>query len=96
MQHQVFLGQFSAYKMTAHNKPILLLPGETMEVSLNSEYDEIKRLVEFTKRPIEDVTKITLRLSQVGFEDQTLYSGGSIVRRNPDPNGQPKWLPVIE
>jgi hypothetical protein len=96
MQHQVFVGHHPVYKTTVKRKSIRVLPGEKMEVPLALEYENINHTLEFIQRPVSDITRIVVRLSEIGFEDDTLYSGGSLYRKNPESNGQPKWLIIVE
>jgi hypothetical protein len=95
MQRQLFLGQHPAPKRPSPRPPVRILPGESLEVSLASEFDGIKRMIERRNPSINNISQILIRLNEVAFEDGTLYSGGNIYRLNPDPNG-PKWLKVVE
>lgn len=96
MQHQLFLGQHPVFKKPLNAAPFQIMPGEFSEVSLASEYKEIKKMIELRNPSIEYISRILIRLSEVGFEDGTIYSGGEIFRHNPDPNGFPKWLKITE
>ncbi len=96
MQHQLFLGQHPVFKKPINATPLQIMPGESLEVSLAPEYGEIKKMIELRNPPIDYISKILIRLSEVGFEDGTIYSGEEIFRRNPDPNSFPKWLKVVE
>ncbi len=96
MQHQFFLGRHPVFDKPTTNTSLQIMPGESLEVSLASEYNEIKKMIERRNSPINNIRKTLIRLSEVGFEDGTIYSGDNIFRRNPDPNGNPKWLKVIE
>ncbi len=96
MQHQVFLGQHPDVKRPFPVPAFRIMPGETAEISLAEEYGEIKRMIELRNPSVDQISRILVRLSDVGFEDGTIYSGGNIFRRNPDANGRPKWLKVNE
>ena len=97
MQHQLFLGKHPVFNTPINSKPIKVMPGESLKASLENEYDEIKRVITFLdSTKVDSVGKITLRLSEVGFEDGTIFSGGNFFKRNPDQNASQKWLKVIE
>lgn len=97
MQHQMFLGRHPVFDKPINSKPLRIAPGESFSASLEDDYGEIKKSIEFVAPANANlVNKITLRLSEVGFEDGTIYSGGSIFRRNPDPNASRKWIKVVE
>ena len=97
MQHQMFLGRHPVFDKPASSKPVRIMPSESLKASLDKEYDGIKKAITFVDSSrISLIGKITLRLSEVGFEDGTVYSGGSMFRRNPDPNASSKWLKIIE
>lgn len=73
-------------------RPALYLkPDESINISLAPEFDTIKKTLE-RREPIDSIHKIQVSLDQVIFEDNTLYSGGGIFKRNPDPNSPRKWV----
>src|SRR5262245_7831667 len=85
-QHQIVLGRHPEY--TSDQTPELrILLGDSIEVSFASEYKEIKRGIELgvklMKRPTNNISKIVIRLSEVAFDDDTLYSGERMHKRNP-------------
>jgi hypothetical protein len=92
--HQLFLGQRADLQSTLSNQPLYLMPNESLEVTLTSQYDQIKRLIEGRQPPIDKITKIEVGLGEVMFDDETLYSGGSIFKRNPNQNSRRKWVIV--
>ncbi len=96
MMHQIFAGQRPDFKSTLNNPPLYLKPGETMEISLKSEYNDIKKHIEMRHPSVENINKLVVRTGDVVFEDGTLYSVGSFFKRNPDPNNPRKWVKVTE
>jgi hypothetical protein len=95
MQHQLLLGRHPEDR-SEQAKPLRVMPGEFVEVSLAPEYDRIKKMIELRNPPIAYTTKILIKLRDVAFEDGTIYSGGNFFRRNPDSKGFPKWLRISE
>ncbi len=96
MMRQLFFGQRPDFKSTLRNPPLYLQPNETMEVSLEKEYGDIKALIELKYPSVENINKLTIRTSDIVFEDGTLYAGGMFFRRNPDPDSPQKWLRIPE
>jgi hypothetical protein len=98
LEHQIYLGQHPEYKSDL--APVRILPGDSIEVSFASEYERMKRMIELgsklAKRPANNISKIVIQLNEAAFDDGTLYSGGRMHARNPDPNGRPKWIPIKE
>jgi len=90
-QQQISLGRDPEGHST--QQPIQLRPGESTEVSLEAGYDQIKHLISLS-RPVESISKTVIRLHQVGFDDGTVFSSGSMYRRNDDPNATQKWVRI--
>lgn len=93
LQHQILLGRHPEYK-SDERPELLIMPGNSIEVSFASEYERISRMIAHMKTSINNINKIVIRLSEAAFNDDTLYSGGRMHERNPDPNGRPKWLQI--
>jgi hypothetical protein len=98
-QYQILLGRHPIYK--SERPELLIMPGDTIEVSLASCYEEMKGMIERVKERLNDpvnsinsVNRIEFYLSEAAFSDGTLYSGGRMHKRNPDPNGQRKWIEI--
>jgi len=94
MMHQLLIGQHPDARSTLKNPPLFLKPNESIEISLEAEYSAIKRLIELRQTPVENISKLVIRLGDVTFADGTVYSGGNIFKRNPDPNSPRKWVQV--
>jgi len=98
LEYQIYLGRHP--EKSPQTPEIRILPGDSIEYSFASEYEQIKRQIELgskvTKRPTNNVSKVVIGINEVAFDDDTLYSGGRMHERNPDPNGRPKWLPIKE
>lgn len=96
MMHQLLVGQRPDFKSSLNNPSLYLKPGETIEISLKSEHNEIKRLIEIKYPSVENINKLVVRTGDVMFEDGTLYSVGSFFKPNSDPNSPRKWVRVTE
>lgn len=96
MMHQVLLGQRPDFPSTMKNPPLLIKPNETIEISLELEHRAIKTLIELRLPSVENINKLVIRTTEMMFEDGTLYSGGFLFERNPDPTGTHKWLRMGE
>ena len=94
MMHQIFLGQRPDVKSTLRKPPLYIKPNETIEISLEPIYGDIKTLIELKHPSVEVINKLTIRTGDIMFEDATLYSGGLLHRRNPDPNSPRKWVEI--
>ena len=91
MVKQLFIGQRS--DMRTKNPPLDLKPGEELEVSMESHFDSIKRLIESRSR-LDQVNEVDIELQEVLFYDGTLYSGNAIWKPNPDTSSSRKWVRV--
>jgi hypothetical protein len=90
-QYQATLGNHPDIPIS---HPVLSLgPGESTELSFVEGLDRLKNLI--TQRlPIENLTKVEIRIHQVLFDDETLFSSGSMYRRNKDTSDSRKWIPI--
>jgi len=89
MIEQFFIGQRS--EMKTSNPPLELKAGEEMELALESHFDSIKRLIQSRGR-LDEVNDVDIEVSEVMFDDGTLYSGDNIWKPNPDTTSPHKWL----
>jgi len=77
------------------SRPALRLgPGESTEIRLAARYDDIKTLLQLKSTPPDSITNVVVRLHQVMFDDETLWSGGESYRRNPDTANPHKWIRI--
>lgn len=93
--YQLFLGQ-RADVPTLKNPPLYLLPNEKIDVSLVDQFDKIKELIEGRAGPVETINQVRIGLGEAMFADGTLYFGGRLFKRNPDPNDRRKWIKISE
>ena len=91
MVDQLFVGQRP--DMRTKNPPLDLKPGEELEVSMESHFDSIKRLIESRGR-LDNVNDVDINVDEVMFSDGTLYSGDAIWKPNPDTSSPHKWVKV--
>jgi hypothetical protein len=96
MMYSLYLGQQPDVAATLTNPPLRLEPTESLEVSLAPEYEQLKKFIESRQAPLGDISEISIWLDQVMFEDGTIYAGGSIFQRNPDPDSPRKWVPLAD
>ena len=90
--HQLFIGQRWDFKFTQKNPPLSLQPNGELEISLEPEFQSIKRSIEHRQGPVENINHIVIRTVEVMFEDDTLYANGDFWRPNPDQNSPHKWI----
>lgn len=70
----------------------LLEPGDVAEVQLtDAKLATLKEIIE-RRQPFSGISKINIRLSFIAFEDGTAWSGGSMLR--PDPNKTNRFIPI--
>ena len=93
---QLLLGRRSDINSTLSNEPLLLMPNESLEVSLASQLERFSRLIQLRYPSLGHINEVAINLNEAMFEDGTLYSGGAIFRRNPDPNSPRRWIIVTE
>jgi len=73
-------------------EPKTLVPQETADIAL-SEDDYIKLTTFLEQRhPIESISKVSIRITEVVFEDGLIWLNGSWVR--PDPSNPNKFIPA--
>ncbi|MFN2530110.1 MAG: hypothetical protein ABR555_02315 [Pyrinomonadaceae bacterium] len=90
--HQITLGDWTFSSIV--RQPFNLEPGESREISLETQYSEKISLLKLKQCSANQVTKIITRLNQVLFVDETLWSGGEFYRRNPDSSDRHKWITI--
>lgn len=87
--HQIRLGLDPDVK--TDGPPLYLKPGESKEISLDSEYPAIKKLVE-SRVPMQTISSLTLRIDTALFDDGIKFFAGVLYRRDrTDPH---KWIPI--
>ena len=87
--HQIELGVHP--DVPSKRAPIILRPGDSMEVSLDSRYANIKYLVE-RRVPIAKISTVTVRPQTAIFDDGTMFFAGELYHR--DPNIPHRWVPI--
>lgn len=91
MSYQVSFGQRPDSKLKQINPPMLLKPGEILEVSLDKEKDRIYNFVG-ERQPIELIREVELEMGFILFEDRTAWSVGSFMRQDPD--NPDRYIPI--
>jgi len=92
--HQIFLG---VDPDAPFPRPELrLLPNQTLEISLNEKYDDLKRLVNVigSGMPVESVSKLLVEFHAALFDDDTRFFLGYMYRRNPVQGDPQKWIKI--
>jgi len=87
--HQIELGVHP--DVPSNRAPIILRPGDSIEVTLENEYADIKKLVEH-RVSIDKINKVTVRPQTALFDDGTMSFAGMLYRR--DPNIPHRWNPI--
>jgi len=86
---QIYLGVDPDRKFT---RPELhLAPNDTIEISLETEIEQIKRLVE-TRLPLTEISEVEVEMHAVLFDDGTMFQAGVMYQR--DPHDAKKWIPI--
>jgi len=80
MSYGVSFGERPGLKLK-DSKPIMLMPGETLEVVLDKEKDKIYKFVN-ERQPLESIQKVELEIGFIIFEDKTAWSAGSFLRQD--------------
>lgn len=91
MSYPISFGQRPNSKIKANNPPMLLKPGETLEISLEKEKDKIYKFVS-ERQPIETIHKVELEIGFIIFEDKTAWLAGTFMQQdldNPD-----RYIPI--
>jgi hypothetical protein len=96
MQQQLSFGRHPFYGELTDPQPLSLQPNESLDVALASEFDSIKKMVERRHAPIGSISKILIRLKDVGFDDGTVYAAGAFFKKNPDPTSPHKSIQIKE
>jgi hypothetical protein len=87
---QIFIGVDPNGKF--QRPELKLASGETLEVSLASEYPQISTLVRLLDFPIAQITQMEVEIHAALFDDGSLFEAGMIYKRDPkDPH---RWIPV--
>jgi hypothetical protein len=83
MSYPVEFGQQPGSKFPAKRDPILMLPGDTLDIPLDKHYSRIKSFVEYRSR-ITDIRKLELEIGFVIFADRTAWAAGDFLRQDPN------------
>lgn len=91
LSYRVDFGQRPGSPPPVNSRPMLLEPGETLNVSLDEEKDKISRFVG-ERLPFESIHEVELETYFVIFDDKTGWFAGTFVRQSPaDPK---KYNPI--
>jgi hypothetical protein len=86
MSYRVALGQMPGSKFPQKHDPIFMLPGETLEISLDQHYPKLKSFVEH-RQPLAQIRKLELSINIAVFADKTGWAAGNSLRQDPkDPD----------
>jgi hypothetical protein len=73
------------------NKPLRLLPGEKLQVTLAEHYDELERFIQ-SRHSMIQIHKAEVEIGFIIFEDGTAWAAGDFLR--PDPYNPRHYLNV--
>lgn len=91
--HQIFLGVDPNREFK--RAELRMAPKQTIEIPLAQRFENIENLVKLGGNlAIEDINKLFVEFQSALFDDETLFQGGMMFRRNPDPNDPNKWIPA--
>jgi hypothetical protein len=91
MSYPINFGRRPGSKIKTKNPPMLLKPGETLEISLEEEKDRIYKFVN-ERQPIETIQKVELEIGFIIFEDKTAWSAGTFKQQDPD--NPDRYIPI--
>ena len=91
MSFPIVFGQFPDIVNYSKNPPFLLKPDDSIEVSLNKDYDELLRFIN-TRTHISSLRKVELEIGFIIFDDKTAWSAGSFSRQ--DPNNPGRYIDI--
>ena len=90
MAHDIRFGR-RPDAMNQTREPLLLRPGESLDIDLGPRYANIKGFLE-TRQPVSAMKTLSLRPYVVFFEDGTQWSAGSYFR--PDPSTRGRFIKI--
>jgi hypothetical protein len=83
MSYPLRFGQMPGSKIPQKRDPIFMMPGDTLQVSLDKDYTKIKSFVEH-RHPITGIRKAELSVGFVVFADKTGWAAGNYYRQDPN------------
>lgn len=83
MSYGLTFGQRPDSKFSTDKEPMLLKPGETLEISLDKEKDRIYKFVN-ERQPIETIHNVELEIGFIIFEDKTAWTAGTFLHQDSD------------
>lgn len=92
--HQILLGKREDFELTLRQPSLYLKPNETIDISLDKEFNAIKEAIEFKHPSIGSINQVVIRIGDIVFDDGILFSGGMLFRRNTDPDSPRKWVRI--
>ena len=66
-------------------------PGRTFEIRVDHERPGLKRFLE-TRQSFDSISRITVQIDYVEFDDGTRWSGGQYTKQDPD--NPKRWIPI--
>lgn len=86
MSYTMYVGEMPGRKYKG-SKPLLLNPGESVNVDLESEKSKLDRFIG-ERQPIDLISEVELEIGFIAFEDGTAWSSGNFFRRDSDNPGR--------
>ena len=88
--HQIFLGVDPNREFK--RAELRMAPNQTIEIPLAQRFENIEKLVKLGGNLA--IEELFVEFQSALFDDGTLFQGGMMFRRNPDPNDPNKWIPA--
>ena len=90
MSYTMGYGELKGRKLRGGDKR-LWKPGETIEVEMSKEIDQVKKFVE-SRQPMESLKQVEIEIGLILFTDKTGWEAGTKIRQDArDPNS---FIPV--
>lgn len=90
MSFPIVFGQFPDMDNRSKNTPLLLMPDDTLEVSLSKDFDELAKFIN-GRSPIKSMWKVELEIGFVVFDDKTAWAGEYLRQ---DPNNPRRYINI--
>ncbi len=91
MSYPLNFGQRPNARFKTNNAPLLLKPGDTLQISVDESYDELIRFVE-ERHARTNLHEVQIEIGFIIFEDNTAWSAGMFYK--PDPENPGRYINI--